>query len=218
VPSPNEDKVDWSQGYGYCFWMARHGYRGDGAFGQFCMVLPEHDAVIAITGGTEAMQEVVDHVWEHLLSGLGGDSLDESANDRLPERLRTLDLPPCEASPAPMSSPDVAGRGLTAAAFTVDVADGRLSVTAEESENALTFGVGFGEWLVSEPLDAHGDPVPVAASGGWIDDDTLRVEVIFLETPHRLDVQCSLSAGTAHATWRGAPLTGGWIETMHRPR
>ena len=47
--------------------MSRHGYRGDGAFGQFCVVLPEQDAVIAMTAGTEAMQAVLDAVWEHLL-------------------------------------------------------------------------------------------------------------------------------------------------------
>ena len=78
--------------------------------------------------------------------------------------------------------------------------------------------MGLGEWLTSEPLDAYGDPVPVAASGGWIDDDTLRVEVVFLETPHRLDVECSLAAGTSHATWRTPPLDGGKIKTLHRPR
>jgi CubicO group peptidase (beta-lactamase class C family) len=50
------ENVDWRQGYGFQFWMSRHGYRGDGAFGQFCLVLPEQDAVVAITGGTEAMQ------------------------------------------------------------------------------------------------------------------------------------------------------------------
>ena len=33
---------DWAQGYGYQFWRCRHGaYRGDGAFGQFCLVMPE---------------------------------------------------------------------------------------------------------------------------------------------------------------------------------
>src|SRR5438067_4478295 len=38
---------DWDQGYGYQFWRCRHGaYRGDGAFGQFCIVLPEQDAVV----------------------------------------------------------------------------------------------------------------------------------------------------------------------------
>lgn len=37
---------DWEQGYGYLFWRGRHGsYRTDGAFGQFCIVLPEQDAV-----------------------------------------------------------------------------------------------------------------------------------------------------------------------------
>jgi CubicO group peptidase (beta-lactamase class C family) len=41
---------DWDQGYGYQFWRCRNGaYRGDGAFGQYCIVLPEQDAVIAIT-------------------------------------------------------------------------------------------------------------------------------------------------------------------------
>ncbi|OYV82345.1 MAG: serine hydrolase, partial [Planctomycetia bacterium 21-64-5] len=50
---------DWDQGYGYQFWRSRHGaYRGDGAFGQYCIVLPEQDAVIAITSGVKDMQSV----------------------------------------------------------------------------------------------------------------------------------------------------------------
>ena len=45
-------KSDWDQGYGYQFWRCRNGaYRGDGAFGQYCIVLPEQNAVIAITSG-----------------------------------------------------------------------------------------------------------------------------------------------------------------------
>lgn len=43
---------DWTQGYGYQFWRCRHGaYRGDGVFGQYCIVMPEQDAVLAITSG-----------------------------------------------------------------------------------------------------------------------------------------------------------------------
>src|SRR6516164_6755983 len=43
-------KSDWDQGYGYQFWRCRHNsYRGDGAFGQYCLVIPELDAVVAIT-------------------------------------------------------------------------------------------------------------------------------------------------------------------------
>ena len=74
-----QDNPDWRQGYGFQFWMSRHGYRGDGALGQFCVVLPEQDAVIAMTGGTEAMQAVLDAVWAHLLPGLNGTAADESA-------------------------------------------------------------------------------------------------------------------------------------------
>ena len=37
---PHEDN-DWLQGYGYQFWRCRHNaFRGDGAFGQFTIVLP----------------------------------------------------------------------------------------------------------------------------------------------------------------------------------
>ncbi len=61
-------KSDWDQGYGYQFWRCRHdAYRGDGAFGQYCIVLPQHDAVIAITSGVKDMQAVLNLVWDQLL-------------------------------------------------------------------------------------------------------------------------------------------------------
>ena len=53
VPNAEGQKnPDWQQGYGYQFWRCRHNaYRGDGAFGQYCLVMPEQDAVLAITQG-----------------------------------------------------------------------------------------------------------------------------------------------------------------------
>ena len=64
-------KSDWDQGYGYQFWRCRHGaFRGDGAFGQFCVVLPEQDAVIAITSGVKDMQSVLNLVWDQLLPAM----------------------------------------------------------------------------------------------------------------------------------------------------
>jgi CubicO group peptidase (beta-lactamase class C family) len=230
VANPAGDNVDWRQGYGYQFWMSRHGYRGDGAFGQFCLVLPEQDAVVAITGGTEAMQVVLDHVWELLLPGLGAAETGEEAQPDLEERLRGLSLPPprVEAGPARWEDWTAAPfAGIPTADATTWTAltscavgrtDGRLEVTIHEPDNALTFPVGTTEWLVSEPHDAHGDAVPVAASGGWLDDRTLQVEVIFLESPHRMSIVCSLPARTAEATWRGTPLDGGRLQTLHRPR
>lgn len=43
-----ESVAGYEYGYGYGFWMSRDGYRGDGAFGQLCLVFPEHDLVVVV--------------------------------------------------------------------------------------------------------------------------------------------------------------------------
>jgi CubicO group peptidase (beta-lactamase class C family) len=230
IDTPNQDNVDWRQGYGFQFWMAHHGYRGDGAFGQFCVVLPAHDAVIVTTAGTEAMQAVLDNLWQHLLPGLGTGRTDHAAQQVLDQRLDGLSLPALVAKPSPPRWQDWTERpfpvasgaeGAPAAPLTSiklrNAAHG-LEVTVAEPANALSFPVGAGDWLVSAPRDSHGDAVPVAASGGWLDDRTVRVEVIFLESPHRMDIACSLPAWTAESAWRQVPLDGGRLQTLHRPR
>ncbi len=69
VANPDEENADWRQGYGFQFWMARHGFRGDGAYGQFCVVLPEQDVVLALTGQSLDMQAVLDAAWQHPAAG-----------------------------------------------------------------------------------------------------------------------------------------------------
>ena len=61
--SDNSDNgsPDWQSGYGYQFWMnAWDGYRGDGAYGQLCMILPKHNMVVAVQAETCMMQEEID--------------------------------------------------------------------------------------------------------------------------------------------------------------
>ena len=95
-------------------------------------------------------------------------------------------------------------------------ADG-WEISLIEPGNALTVPVGAGGWTVSENVDRRGDTIPVAASGGWLDDQTLRVEVIFLETPHRMDITCSLPQRSAEAGWRHPPLTPSKLRQLHCP-
>ena len=231
IDTPGETNPDWSQGYGFQFWMSRHGYRGDGGYGQFCVVLPEQDAVIAITGGTEAMQAVLDHLWVHLLPGFNPSSLDNGAQPALEARLRNLALPACVMQHSSPSSQDWYEQAFRVTprvqrqpgsswltSVSLRRAEERLEITLAESDNAITFPVGAGRWLTSTPHDLHGDPLPVAASGGWHDDQMLRVEVIFLETPHRMDITCSLPARIAETSWRQQPLDAGKLQTLHRPR
>jgi hypothetical protein len=93
-----------------------------------------------------------------------------------------------------------------------------LEITVVDQDGHLTFPVGAADWRTSEPRNAQGDAVPVAASGGWTDDDTLRVELILLESPHRMDITCTLSSGEAEVAWRIEPLGEGRLGTLHRPR
>src|SRR5262249_10741939 len=82
VPNDEQNNPDWRQGYGYQFWRCRHGaYRGDGAFGQYCVVMPEQQAVLAVTAGVPDMQPVLDLVWAHLLHDTT--TPDESVRRRL---------------------------------------------------------------------------------------------------------------------------------------
>src|SRR5450755_2418681 len=68
MPQSKKDSSDWEQGYGYQIWRSRHhSYRADGAFGQYILVLPELDAVIAIQEETPSMQDELNLVWNYLL-------------------------------------------------------------------------------------------------------------------------------------------------------
>ncbi len=56
---------DWCAGYGYQFWVnAKEGFRGDGAFGQLCVVLPEHNIVFALQTELGDMQREMNLLYE----------------------------------------------------------------------------------------------------------------------------------------------------------
>ncbi|MFN3150301.1 serine hydrolase domain-containing protein [Bremerella sp.] len=84
---------DWDQGYGFQFWRCRHGaFRGDGKDGQFCIVLPEQDAVVAITAHTGNMQAELNVVWDKLLPAFGDQALadDPKAREALEKTIAEL--------------------------------------------------------------------------------------------------------------------------------
>jgi CubicO group peptidase (beta-lactamase class C family) len=87
---------DWSEGYGYQFWRCTHGfYRGDGAYGQFCIVMQEFDAVLAVTGQSPDMQKSMNIIWDHLLPGMKEAALpeDRGLQKTLKNELAGLALP-----------------------------------------------------------------------------------------------------------------------------
>ncbi len=62
---------DWLQGYGYQMWRCRHNaVRADGAAGQYIIVMPDQNAVIAMTANIGDMQSEINLVWKYLLPAL----------------------------------------------------------------------------------------------------------------------------------------------------
>ncbi|WP_197093855.1 serine hydrolase domain-containing protein [Nonomuraea sp. SBT364] len=205
---PSEDgsgDIDYLHGYGYQFWMSRHGYHGDGSFGQQCVVVPSHDLVVAVTGAHRQSQAVLDAIWECLLPGT--DRADSGRDDEiLADRLRRLSLAPVPGSAVPersvkaridASAEDSALPGGTT--VIVDPVEGGWLLRFGSS---LDVAAGHGEWRESSPLGR-----PLVAAGAW-QGDTFVAELYVITTPHRVRLVVDADAGTAVATWNIVPLTG----------
>lgn len=207
VANPDEGNPDWSQGYGFQFWMARHGFRGDGAYGQFCIVLPEQDVVVALTGQSLDMQAVLDAAWQHLLPAIDAADVDAAGDTGLEARLTSLGLPAVAGGrlPSLVAAGPFRGDGIDGLAFTRD--GDRWRAALDVDGGTLSVPVGEGEWAVDGPL---------AASGAVAPDGTVIVDVRFVETPHLAHLRIDLASGTATASWATQPLHDGPL-TLRRP-
>jgi CubicO group peptidase (beta-lactamase class C family) len=84
---------DWKEGYGFQFWRCRHNaFRADGAGGQFIVVMPDQDVVVAITADTGNMQGELDAIWDHLLPAVQSKALpaDAVGQTKLQEAITNL--------------------------------------------------------------------------------------------------------------------------------
>lgn len=200
-------KSDWDQGYGFQFWRSRNGaYRGDGAFGQYCIVLPEQDAVIAITSGTKDMQAVLNLVWDILLPALKGDALPADADGvkKLTARLAGLSVPVVKGVDAARIPKEAANADYTFAANDQKVeslalhleGNGQQAIIVSKIngiERKLTCGAG--EWRKGMTAFGTGPDQPAAASGAWTADDTYTAKIVLYETPFIVTATFKFAAG-----------------------
>lgn len=224
-----DEASDWQLGYGYQLWTSRHGYRGDGAFGQFCLVLPEQAAVVALTAQTVWMQQELDLVWEHLLpafdpAGSGGSggsgapggsyasgSGGSEADAELAQRLAGLRLQPPAGGFAPGDGLLDVDHPVTAAAHRLDrVSSVRLSrdgdvVTMTWRADGVDHvtRVGLRDWEFGE-LPCPWSMRPAVATAAAADADSVTVRVVYVESPHSLTV--TLTRDGAAVRWTTYPL------------
>jgi len=190
---------DWDQGYGFQFWRCRPGfYRGDGAFGQFCIVMPQYDTVVAITSGTGDMGAVMNLLWAELLPELRPAAIpaDEKARMALHDRLATLGLPCVQGSPSSPIASQVSGQHYVLESNPSGLKGVEL-VFSEQGDTAtailpdgarVTVPIGHGHWSQGAQLHSPVDNTltPAALSGAWLDKDTYQLKCVYSRTPMTL--------------------------------
>lgn len=201
---------EWHQGYCYQFWRCRHNaFRGDGAFGQYCIVLPEQDAVIAINSETGNMGGEMALFWEHLLPAIKGNALpeDKSGQDQLKQALSRLALIPPAGHTASPTAGRISGKtfklesnSMKADSLSFRFQDQACVFTLTDAQAEYPITCGLERWVTgatkmpgTPPKLTVGDLGPVskvAASGTWKDDNTFVMTWHFFETPHHDTVTC----------------------------
>lgn len=205
------------EGYGYQFWRGPKGsYSANGLFGQYCIVLPEQEAVIAFTGGLDdADRRVHDLIYDRLLPALGtggGSAVDAEA---LQARLAGLQLAtqpgPDTRDIAPsnwqgsyaMSAND---QDVVTVDFTLEAAEITVSVTDARGTHSIVSG--FGRWveavttMTGARLHHSYEPAEglrVVACARWLPPSQgwacLEMDWLFVETAFRDTVQCFFKDG-----------------------
>ncbi len=201
---------DWLQGYGYQFWRSRNNsYRADGAFGQYILIFPELDAVIAITSETPDMQDELNLVWKHLYPAIGKSAIPQTdaARNRLTDAIEGLKIKPFP--PLPDSAVNVSmslvdktialepnKHGFTRLDFGQKESLITLRVSTEKGD--FSFRFDNRNWAADTTSlqgpalteNATGSmagigPVKVAGSYSWMGPQTLELIVQYIESPHR---------------------------------
>lgn len=200
---------DWSLGYGYQVWRGRQGFRLDGAFGQFALVLPDHDLVIAYQGSVFDTQAVLRAFWAFLAAVEVADAAGGAD-------------PAADAAAVPsVGAPRDSWGGRDRLAVAPDPFDGDGAALDEVGDGwVLTLpGVGTVPVGASWQEVAVAGEAPAGASdathlrlatrGERREDGSVLVHVVDTTSPHRAIVRRAADGAIA-AGWHIAPLRGGW--------
>jgi hypothetical protein len=188
-------KSDWEQGYGYQFWRCRNGaYRGDGAFGQFCIVMPEQDAVVAITSGLTDLPAVPSLVWDKLLPAMQSQPISEDpeAHQQLQARLKGLTIrKPGGLASSPILS-EVAGksyafpsneRKLESIRIETSPDSGDLAIAIKTDGREQRLEVAADGWRKGTFIAPQVGEMKVASTGAWVAPDKYEARLVAYETP-----------------------------------
>ncbi len=212
APKAQKDTNDWMQGYCYQFWRCRHNeFRGDGAFGQYIIVMPDQDAVIAITSESSTMPDELNLVWKYLLPAMKPNALpvDEQADAELDMKLAALSLAPLANSPSETiklngKSFSLKPNGLHIKSIAFHLNDDK-TYTLSLAQDSATYKFNFanGSWLPGQTTmqgpnllnGAHENiaflsPSKIVGSYMFVNFNTVKFKIKYIESPHSETFTC----------------------------
>ena len=190
IDNSMNENPDWKLGYGFQFWRSQHNsYRADGAFGQYGIIMPEQDMIIAMTSGMSNMQAVLTLIWELLLKGVHDSALPEDCKSvrKLNELSLSLSIPIAEDFGA---RPDISEsvyliednpaslKKITLASNASGVV---LCLESDDYSDRIIADYGKNrDGITSIYFDR---PRRIAASAAWKSSNHLEVVCVYYETP-----------------------------------
>ncbi|WP_312148071.1 serine hydrolase domain-containing protein [Paenibacillus odorifer] len=194
-----QNKADWSNGYGYQFFMCRNGCKmGNGAFGQLCFIDPSQEIVIAATSSFTEMkklQDFLDIIYANLLNfdwpTVASNIIKPPTFTSLVDRIVKVDY-----------------RSYSGTYVFEDNKHKIKELTLKFEEEHLSFSLLYDDHLDEFPFDfsrtTHAKSLfikdlslseqEVCTSASWqYDDSKLILTVYYIETPYVVDYTLSFS-------------------------
>jgi len=202
-----KDSSDWEQGYGYQIWRCRYqSYRGDGAYGQYMIVMPDQDAVIAILSETADMQDELNLVWKYLLPSMKKGKLpaDQKSQYALKAKLSSLAVPITAGSYTSFAANKNLNKtfilepnDFQIRSVVLQIKDSSCHFIMNTASDVYNLYYNAGSWkagqtnkpgpsLFGAAKENFGILAPFKVDGNfyWKDDQTLVLLMRYIESPH----------------------------------
>ena len=196
--------ADWIQGYGYQFWRSRHNsFRGDGAYGQYILMMPEQDAVLIITSESQDLPDDLNQVWANLLPAFQAKALPKNpkalAALKAFNSSRQLEAPVSSQANKPLNTELILDKNpfdFAKMALKSNWDATTLTISTKDSSNH-TFKLGYRKWGIGKSnlvgpymlraarVDlAKKAPFDYAGSYRILDDQSIEITLRYFESPH----------------------------------
>ena len=218
------DDSESSHGYGYQFWSCQPNrvYRGDGSFEQLCVIMPEQDAVVVVTGQIWARHGALKLIWEMLLPALLTPTVPGNVVEAatLKTELNRLAIPVAKGS---LTSPVAArfqGRTFAFDKNSFDARevrflfnDKRCVVAFSTSGGSVSFEFGWNTWHLNKGMPKNLFNLPgltpanlqfpskIAGTATWLAPNNLQLTIKYVEDLHHDTLTCMFEGDTVRISF-----------------